>query len=152
MSHVLVARAKNSSNVMAIYLNSMVHVVVGIVLNAEQQVLIAQRLPHQEKGGMWEFPGGKVELEESAFDALKRELKEEVGIEIIDAEPWTQVEYHYPHKSVLLDTWMITEFNGIPVGAEGQPVKWGSTLDLTQLEFPEGNRPIIKKLLDFWKQ
>jgi 8-oxo-dGTP diphosphatase len=133
---------------MAIYLNSMVHVVVGIILNAEKEVLIAQRLPHQEKGGMWEFPGGKVEKDESAFDALKRELQEEIGIETINAEPWTQVEYHYPHKSVLLDTWLVTEFNGTPVGAEGQPVRWSSAINLSELEFPEGNRPIILKLLD----
>ena len=127
----------------------MVHVVIGIILNAEQQVLIAQRLPHQEKGGMWEFPGGKVEANETAFEALQRELKEEIGIEVIEAEAWTKVTYHYPHKSVLLDTWMVKKFIGTPVGAEGQPIRWKAISELGELEFPEGNRLIIEKLLAF---
>lgn len=127
----------------------MVHVVIGIIVNAEQQVLIAQRLAHQEKGGMWEFPGGKVEANESAFQALQRELKEEIGIDVVEAEAWTTVTYHYPHKSVLLDTWMIKTFHGTPIGAEGQPIQWKAISELNDLEFPEGNRLIIDKLLAF---
>jgi len=125
----------------------MLHVVVGIILNAEHQVLIARRLAHQEKGGLWEFPGGKVEVGEDGFVALQRELQEELGIQVVDAEPWLQVDYHYPEKSVLLDTWLVKKFIGEPVGAEGQPVRWGDSIDLKQLEFPEGNRLIIEKLL-----
>lgn len=128
---------------------AMVHVVIGIILNSHREVLIAQRLAHQEKGGLWEFPGGKVEANETAFQALQREFKEEIGIEIITAEPWAKVEYHYPHKSVLLDTWMVNQFNGTPQGAEGQLVEWGSSKTLLEREFPEGNREIIKKLLAF---
>lgn len=125
----------------------MLHVVVGIILNAEHQVLIAQRLVHQDKGGLWEFPGGKVEAGEEAFAALQRELQEEIGIEVTHAEPWIQVDYYYPHKSVFLDTWLVSKFKGEPIGAEGQPIRWSESTDLTQLEFPEGNRPIIEKLL-----
>lgn len=127
----------------------MQHVVIGIILNEENEILISQRLAHQEKAGCWEFPGGKVELHEEAFAALKRELKEELAIDIIAAEKWMEVEYHYPHKSVLLDTWIIKKFNGIPSGAEGQPVRWCSSLELTQLEFPEGNISIIENLPNY---
>lgn len=126
----------------------MIHVVIGIILNSDRQVLIAQRLAHQEKGGAWEFPGGKVEANETPFQALQREFKEEIDIEIVAADPWMQVEYHYPHKSVLLDAWMVNQFNGVPKGAEGQPVEWGSALVLQEREFPEGNLQIIKKLLE----
>ncbi len=121
--------------------------VIAIIFNANQQILIAQRQSHQEKGGAWEFPGGKVEVNESAFAALQRELREEIGIEVSKAEPWTQVEYHYPHKSVLLDTWLVKEFSGTPRGAEGQPIDWIAVADLTKREFPEGNKLVIEKLL-----
>lgn len=126
----------------------MIHVVIAIIVNAEEKVLIAQRQPHQEKGGAWEFPGGKVEKNESAFAALKRELQEEIGIDVITAEPWMQVEYHYPHKSVLLDTWNVTQFAGKPIGAEGQPIIWCALQELSNYEFPEGNYAIIQKLLE----
>jgi 8-oxo-dGTP diphosphatase len=124
-----------------------VHVVIAIIFNAERKILIAQRQSHQEKGGMWEFPGGKVEAGETAFAALKREILEEIGIEVVSATPWTQVDYHYPHKSVLLDTWLVSQFSGTPIGAEGQPIDWIALGDLGTREFPEGNRMIIEKLL-----
>ena len=125
----------------------MVHVVIAIIFDVEQKILIAQRQAHQEKGGMWEFPGGKVEQDETAFAALQREIREEIGIEVITATPWTQVQYHYPHKSVLLDTWLVNKFSGTPTGAEGQPIDWISLDELNSREFPEGNRLIIEKLL-----
>jgi 8-oxo-dGTP diphosphatase len=124
-----------------------VHVVIGIILNPDNKVLIAQRLPHQEKGGAWEFPGGKVEAGELPFAALQREFMEEIGIEIVSADPWMQIEYHYPHKTVFLDTWLIKHYLGTPSGQEGQPIDWGTALDLQQREFPEGNKQIIEKLL-----
>ena len=96
---------------------------------------------------MWEFPGGKVESDETAFQALQRELMEEIGIQIEEAEPWAQVEYHYPHKSVLLDTWKVVKFSGDPIGAEGQPITWCALSELSQFEFPEGNYKIIQQLM-----
>jgi 8-oxo-dGTP diphosphatase len=122
---------------------AIVHVVIGIILNENREVLIAQRLSHQEKGGMWEFPG------ETPFKALQREFQEEIGIQVVSANAWMQVEYHYPHKSVLLDAWMIDHFTGEPHGAEGQPVEWGSVAVLKEREFPEGNKKIIQRLLDY---
>ena len=123
-----------------------VHVIIGIILNKNNDILIAQRLSHQEKAGYWEFPGGKVEKNESAFNALQRELKEELNIEVITANAWMQTEHHYSHQSVLLDTWLVTEFAGDPVGAEGQPIRWISSYQLSEFQFPEGNRDIVEKL------
>ena len=130
----------------------MQHVVIGIILNADKHILISQRLAHQEKAGCWEFPGGKVEYAEEAFDALKRELREELAIEVTEAKKWMQVEYHYPHKTVLLDTWVVKAFNGEPQGAEGQPVRWCSPLELNQLDFPEGNIAIIENLPNYLRE
>ena len=127
---------------------STIHVVIAIIFNSDQEILIAQRQSHQEKGGAWEFPGGKVEANETAFAALQRELHEELDIMVAKAEPWTQVEYHYPHKSVLLDTWLVQEFSGTPRGAEGQPVEWVPIAELMLREFPEGNKLVIDKLLN----
>jgi 8-oxo-dGTP diphosphatase len=126
----------------------MQHVIIGIIINAEQHVLIAQRLSHQIKAGFWEFPGGKVEAGETAFQALQREFSEEIGIEVLQGEPWLKFDYVYPHKHVLLDIWLIDQFKGVPVGAEGQPIRWVSAMEMIELQFPEGNKVIIEKLVE----
>jgi 8-oxo-dGTP diphosphatase len=126
----------------------MQHVIIGIIINAERQVLVAQRLSHQIKAGFWEFPGGKVEAGEAAFHALQREFSEEIGIEVLHGEPWLKFDYVYPHKHVLLDIWLIDQFNGVPVGAEGQPIRWASVTEMMELQFPEGNKVIIEKLVE----
>jgi len=123
------------------------HVVVGIIINPLNQILIAQRLAHQEAAGVWEFPGGKVEADESAYHALLRELKEEIGIDVTSAEKWLEISYQYPQKLVLLDTWMVKAFAGEPIGAEGQPIRWVAINELESYTFPGGNKKIIEKLL-----
>jgi 8-oxo-dGTP diphosphatase len=125
-----------------------IHVVIGIIIDENQKILIAQRLSHQEKGGLWEFPGGKVEANESSYDALRREFKEEIGIDITAANLWMQVTHDYPTKSVDLDVWMITQYAGVPKGAEGQPILWITRSELINYEFPEGNRLVIKRMLE----
>jgi 8-oxo-dGTP diphosphatase len=124
------------------------HVAVGLVFNARGEILIAQRPPGKSQSGLWEFPGGKVEANETAFQALQRELFEEIGIQVITAEAWLQVEYAYSDRHVLLDTWRVTEFSGEPQGKEQQLVKWISIACLDQFQFPAGNREIIAKLCD----
>ena len=122
------------------------HVAVGLVLNAQGAILIAQRPPGKYQSGLWEFPGGKVEANETVFQALQRELLEEVDIHVITAEPWLQTEYDYSDRKVLLDTWRVTQFSGETRGKEGQLVQW-ITLDcLPQFQFPLGNREVIEKL------
>jgi 8-oxo-dGTP diphosphatase len=124
------------------------HVVIGIIIDENQKILIAQRLSHQEKGGLWEFPGGKVEANESSYGALRREFKEEIGIDVTAADLWMQVTHDYPTKSVALDVWMITRYAGVPAGAEGQPILWITRPELIHYEFPEGNRLVIKRMLE----
>ena len=124
----------------------MMHVAVGIIINADQEVLIARRPAGKTSSGLWEFPGGKVESDETVFQALQRELHEEIGIQVITAESWMQVEYDCPDRNVLLDTWKVTQYIGEPHGREGQAVRWVQTQQLNQFEFPEGNRLILEKL------
>src|SRR5579872_4050484 len=108
------------------------HVAVGVIFNPQREVLIAKRPAHKYKGGLWEFPGGKVEAGEAVFAALQRELHEEIGIEIIHAHPWLQVEHDYQDRKVLLDTWIVTQFSGEPASQEGQVILWVNPNDLNQ--------------------
>ncbi|MHB1948118.1 MAG: 8-oxo-dGTP diphosphatase MutT [Gammaproteobacteria bacterium] len=125
----------------------MIHVAVGIVINQQGEILIAQRPAHASYGGgLWEFPGGKLEAHEDVFTALQREFQEEIGIQIISADPWLQIHYDYKDRVVLLDTWLIKEYSGQAHGAEGQIIRWIKSTDLNQYKFPDGNREIIEKL------
>src|SRR5579872_3602839 len=114
------------------------HVVVGILRNVHNEILIAERPKDKYKGGLWEFPGGKVEENETAFHALQRELKEELAIDVIAGKNWLQFQHDYTDRIVLLDVWNITQFSGEPQGAEGQLVRWVKSQDLHYYQFPEG--------------
>lgn len=123
-----------------------IHVAVGIVVNDEKKILIAKRPEDSHQGGLWEFPGGKVEKNESTFDALVREFREEVDINIQEASPFIKINHDYIDKSVVLDVWQSEKFTGDAKGLEGQEVKWISFLELSNYSFPEANKTIILKL------
>lgn len=117
-----------------------------MLINQQNEVLIAKRQAHQLGAGLWEFPGGKIEAGESAFAALQREFQEEIGIHIISAESWFTVNYTYPTREVALHTWMIGEFTGEARGVEGQIVQWVQLAELDGYEFPAGNKEILRRL------
>ncbi len=123
-----------------------VHVAVGIVAGADGTVLIARRPDHVHQGGLWEFPGGKVEHDESVLGALGRELHEELGITVRAAEPLLQIRHTYPDRRVLLDVWRVTDFQGEPHGSEGQPLVWVSPGEMERFVFPAADEPIIAAL------
>ncbi len=123
-----------------------VHVAVGVILK-DQQVLLALRPDKLHQGGRWEFPGGKVEAGESTGQALARELKEEVDLEIAGSTAWFELQYAYPEKTVLLDIHLVQQFEGEAKGLEGQPVRWVPLSELDQYQFPDANQPILDKLL-----
>lgn len=126
--------------------SNVTHVVVGLILNGHGQILVSQRRPGTHKSGLWEFPGGKKEPTESIQTALKRELLEELGIRVVKFHPFTKVLYHYPEKTVLLDVWMISKFDGSAEGREGQVIEWRSLKSLKPNEFPEANKVIITRV------
>lgn len=121
----------------------MVHVAVGVILNEDGDILIAKRADKAHQGGLWEFPGGKVEQDENVVDALARELHEELAINVVATEPLIKIRHDYGDKIVLLDVHKVTRFTGSPYGNEGQPIQWVSAQQLHQFEFPAANRPII---------
>lgn len=124
----------------------MLHVAVGVVRDAQNRVLIAQRANHQHQGGLWEFPGGKVESGEDVKQALSRELLEELGIHVESASPLITIPHHYADRSVLLDVWEVKRFHGNPQGREGQPIKWVLPDQLSHYSFPAANKPILRAI------
>lgn len=122
-----------------------VHVAVGVILRG-QQVLLALRSSKQHQGGKWEFPGGKVEKGETVAAALKRELQEEIAIDVAESSAFMQLEYAYPEKTVLLDIYLVTGFDGEPEGREGQPLRWVDIAGLGDIEFPDANQPIVERI------
>ncbi|UZJ46071.1 Nudix family hydrolase [Marinimicrobium sp. C6131] len=120
-----------------------VRVAVGVIQDPEGRILIARRPDHVHQGGLWEFPGGKVDEGESLRDALVRELEEELSIQVRASEPLIDIRHDYPDKSVLLQVCRVTAFEGEPRGNEGQPVRWVAPGELPEYRFPEANRPIL---------
>jgi len=89
-----------------------IHVAAAVIRSTDGLVLIAKRPLDKHQGGLWEFPGGKVEKGEAVEVALARELLEELGIGVTAARPLIQVRHDYPDKHVLLDVWEVTAFSG----------------------------------------
>jgi 8-oxo-dGTP diphosphatase len=123
-----------------------VHVAVGIISDPIGAVLVARRPDHVHQGGLWEFPGGKVEPGETVGAALRRELHEELGIVLWTAIPLLQVHHAYPDKTVLLDVWRVMAYRGEPQGREGQPLAWMTPMEMVDSAFPVADAPIIARL------
>jgi len=123
-----------------------VNVAVGVI-KKNNAIFICKRADEQHQGGLWEFPGGKVEAEESVFAALKRELIEEVGITIHSSSQLIVIEHDYGDKCVKLDVHVVSNFSGEAYGAEGQPSEWVAISELENYDFPEANAEIIEKIV-----
>ena len=123
-----------------------VHVAVGVLLNDDHEVLIALRPAESHQGGLWEFPGGKVEEGESVECALNREFEEELGISVQVCTELTQIMHEYADKSVMLDVWRIEKSSGTPQGREGQVIEWRALSRLKAVDFPKANEGIIRIL------
>ncbi|MBY5992130.1 8-oxo-dGTP diphosphatase MutT [Ferrimonas balearica] len=124
----------------------LVQVSIGIVVDGGK-VLVAKRHKKQHQGGLWEFPGGKVEDGESPDRALCRELAEEVGLTPSCWQRFDTVTHDYGDRQVRLHTFLVTEFSGSASAKEGNPIQWAPLSELTALAMPEANRPLVKKLL-----
>lgn len=126
-----------------------IHVVAAVICDENSNILIAKRPIDVHQGGLWEFPGGKVERGEEAAQALVRELQEELGITATEFHPLIQIHHDYVDKTVFLDVWKVIRFVGEPIGmdgagAEGQPVQWVPSRELDQWPFPAANAAIVK--------
>lgn len=126
--------------------SKLIHVAAAAIEDAQGRILISRRHDHLHQGGLWEFPGGKLEVGETAIQGLARELREELGIKPLQAEPLIRVTHHYDDRSVLLEVYRVPEFSGLPQGMEGQPLRWVLPETLRPEQFPAADRPIINAL------
>lgn len=101
-----------------------IDVAVGILMKPNGDVLLGQRPAGKPYAGYWEFPGGKVDLGETIFQALQREFMEELGIEVLSAEEWCGVEHVYEHAHVRLHFFISRDWRGEPQSLEGQAFAW----------------------------
>ncbi len=125
----------------------MINVSVGIIYNQQKQLLIARRADTAPQGGLWEFPGGKVDVGETARQALVRELQEEVGIQVLEARLLLTFYYTYAEQVTLdFSVWCVDRFQGVPYGREGQPLRWVSLAELSTYPVPPASQSIIVAL------
>ncbi|WP_435100595.1 Nudix family hydrolase [Arhodomonas sp. AD133] len=120
-----------------------IHVAVGVVSGLDGRILISRRPQKAHQGGLWEFPGGKVEPGESVRNAVVRELQEELGIYVEPLHPLLRVPYRYPDKTVVLDVWHARHVSGTPVALEVADWCWVPPETLKDYDFPAANRPIV---------
>lgn len=121
-------------------------VAAGILRNADGRVLIAERLGGGPFHGMWEFPGGKIASNESAEQALARELTEELGIGLRDASHFMHLEHEYPDRSVSIDFFLVDAWDNEPEGLEGQKIRWVETAALADQNLLPADVPVIEAL------
>ncbi len=103
---------------------SLIDVAVGVLQRPDGTVLFGQRPAGKPYAGWWEFPGGKLEPGETVGQALGRELREELGIEIAASSPWIVREHRYPHAHVRLHFHRVEDWRGEPRAGEGQALRW----------------------------
>ena len=118
----------------------------GVLRDDSGNVLIAQRPTGKHLAGSWEFPGGKLREGESPGEALRRELREEIGVEVLAAESLVRYTHEYPDRVVLLDVWRVTSFRGEPRGLEGQPLRWAPVESLLEAGLLPADLPIVDAL------
>jgi 8-oxo-dGTP diphosphatase len=122
-----------------------IHVVAGAIFDGSH-VLIAQRPAGKHMAGGWEFPGGKVHSDEAAIEALKRELKEELNIDVLQVEWLCECAHQYPDRKVLLELWLIKEYSGSVIANEGQPLQWVPIDQLHTIEMLPADEPLVMAL------
>jgi len=127
-------------------ISASVHVVAGVLTDPRGRILLARRTAGRDLAGAWEFPGGKLEAGETPFQALERELHEELGIRIQSAEPLITVAQAYRDKRIVLDVHRVTRFSGTPRGLEKQALAWSPSEKLASYTMPPADRPVVAAL------
>lgn len=122
-----------------------VRVAAGILIRGTE-VLIAERHGTRHGSGLWEFPGGKPEDGEALGDALRRELREELAIDVESADPFHQVRHEYPERTVELHFFTVTDWRGEPRGAEGQRIAWVAHDRLDEHRFLAANEEVVLRV------
>ena len=124
------------------------NVVIGIISRRNDinidEVLISKRPKGSLQADLWEFPGGKIETEEAEFDALRRELQEELDIDVSVAKKVMQFSHKYQEGLILFSVWHVRDFDGSATGKESQKIAWVSCDKLKEYSFPVANASILR--------
>mgnify|MGYP001826062300 CR=1 FL=1 len=121
-------------------------VVAAVIRDEEGHILMQKRPEGRHMGGLWEFPGGKIDDGEAPAQALMRELHEELGIEIVVQRPLTFAVHEKPDLRILLLFFHARISGGEPRGCEGQAVEWVAMQDLPSLPTPPADAELIRLL------
>ncbi|MFC2077630.1 8-oxo-dGTP diphosphatase MutT [Candidatus Bipolaricaulota bacterium] len=114
--------------------------------SSDAKLLIARRKADDMLGGLWEFPGGRVEDEESLEQALLRELREELAIDVDVIEPFLQIDHAYTHFRVTLHFFHCRHTGGEPIAIECDEWRWAGVDELDEFAFPTANRKVLAAL------
>lgn len=126
--------------------DNLIHVAAAALIDSDGRILLTRRHDDSHQGGLWEFPGGKLEPGEAIADGLARELHEELGITVTRHRPLIRVVHHYGDRSVLLDVHRVDAWQGEAHGREGQPMAWVGPHALGDYPMPAADVPIVKAL------
>ena len=126
-------------------MKKIVEVAVGVIKRNELYFM-TKRLDHVHQGGKWEFPGGKVEANETPEQALTRELHEEVNIKVVSSNSLITIEHDYGDKTVCLRVYLVECFKNEPKALEGQKEGWFTYQELLALDLPAANAEILDVL------
>lgn len=121
-------------------------VLAAIIQNPQKQVLIARRKPALSNGGKWEFPGGKLLFSESPEECLKREIREEMGVEVKVKEPFHLVNFRQGEGSILLIGYFCEFLGGGWALTDHDQIRWTEKERLSDYEFSAADLPIVRKL------
>ena len=121
-------------------------VAAGILCDDADRILIAERCCDGPFNGLWEFPGGKIMDGETASDALRRELAEELGIEVTAFSTFMNLRHEYDDRIVTIEFFMVRDWNNEPVGREGQALRWVPKGELQSSELLPADVPVVEAI------
>lgn len=116
---------------------------VAVIRNQQGEILIDRRLAKGEMAGLWEFPGGKIELNETVEECIKREISEELAIEVEVGDRLVTIEHTYSNFEVTLFVHHCQYLSGEPQPIECEEIRWVTLAEISNYTFPEANTQII---------
>ena len=120
--------------------------VAAALIRDGERVLICRRPAHKARGLLWEFPGGKVEPGETAEEALRRECREELGVEVAIEGPCAEVTHRYPDVWIHLTCFWASLAGGVPQKLEHEDLRWAALPELAGYEFCPADRRVVERL------
>ncbi len=124
----------------------MIDVVCGVIWNEEGLVLACRRAADRHLGGLWEFPGGKVEEGEEPRMGLARELREELGVEVEVGEGLATVEWDYGGRPIRLLPFHCRLVSGVAAALDHEEIRWCGREELRKLEWAGADLPVLAEI------